>query len=46
MSDILLHEVKGKSEIITFNNPNKLNVLFKSITYFFQYCYVPFKKIF
>ena len=27
MSDILLHEVKGKSEIITFNNPNKLNVL-------------------
>ena len=27
MSDILLHEVKGKSEIITFNNPDKLNVL-------------------
>ena len=27
MSDILLHEVKGKSEIITFNNPKKLNVL-------------------
>ena len=27
MSDILLHEVKGKTEIITFNNPDKLNVL-------------------
>ena len=27
MSDILLHEVKGKLEIITFNNPDKLNVL-------------------
>ena len=27
MSDILLHEVKDKTEIITFNNPEKLNVL-------------------
>ena len=27
MSDILLHEVKHKTEIITFNNPEKLNVL-------------------
>ena len=27
MSDILLHEVKDKTEVITFNNPEKLNVL-------------------
>lgn len=27
MSAILLHEVKDKTEIITFNNPDKLNVL-------------------
>ena len=27
MSSILLHEVKGKSEILTFNNPEKLNIL-------------------
>ncbi len=27
MSSILLHEVKGKSEILTFNSPDKLNVL-------------------
>ena len=27
MSDIILHEVKNKTEIITFNNPENLNVL-------------------
>ena len=27
MSSILLHEVKGKSEVLTFNSPEKLNVL-------------------
>ena len=27
MSPILLHEVKGKTEVLTFNTPEKLNVL-------------------
>ena len=34
MSDILLHEVKDKTEVITFNNPEKLNVyLTKCLSY-------------